>query len=246
MPSKCKCPPPGAPEWLATFADMMSLLLTFFILLVSLSELKKEDQWKAIVEQVKEAFGMEGGGGRLPTNEDPELSFKQIKETLSNLNHVQLNRAQTDVEGLEGPKPQVTQVRDGLIFIQGGRIIFEPGSADLTIKAMRQLRTVAQRLRGKNNVIEVRGHAASLELAGTDTGFSDLENLSYMRARVVAAYLSEVEPGIRPERFRLIAVADHEPLNQRDYDLGTQELNRRVEVFENERLMQDLMKPERN
>ena len=31
-------PPAGVPEWLVTFGDMMSLLLTFFIMLVSLSE----------------------------------------------------------------------------------------------------------------------------------------------------------------------------------------------------------------
>ena len=31
---------PGVPEWVVTYGDMMSLLLTFFIMLVSLSELK--------------------------------------------------------------------------------------------------------------------------------------------------------------------------------------------------------------
>lgn len=244
MAKKCKCPPPGAPEWLGTFADMMSLLLTFFILLVSLSEIKKEDQWKAIVEEVKKSFGMHGGGGKLPTQEDPDLSYIQRKETTSAQTFEQPNHAQTDVEGMEGPKPQVTRVREGLIFVQGGRIIFEPGMADLTKKAESQLRSVAGLLRGKNNVIEIHGHAASLELAGDNTRFTDLENLSYMRAKAVMDFLVSHEPGIRPERFRLIANADHAPLIIRDYDLGEQEPNRRVEVFEDEVLIQDFMKPE--
>lgn len=33
--AKCNCPPPGAPLWLATFADLMSLLMCFFVLLLA-------------------------------------------------------------------------------------------------------------------------------------------------------------------------------------------------------------------
>ena len=32
---------PGVPEWVVTYGDMMSLLLTFFIMLVSMSQLKE-------------------------------------------------------------------------------------------------------------------------------------------------------------------------------------------------------------
>ena len=35
----------GIPEWVVTFGDMMSLLLTFFIMLVSLSEMKEEEKY---------------------------------------------------------------------------------------------------------------------------------------------------------------------------------------------------------
>ena len=38
----------GIPEWVVTFGDMMSLLLTFFIMLVSLSEIKQEEKFQAI------------------------------------------------------------------------------------------------------------------------------------------------------------------------------------------------------
>ena len=36
----------GIPEWVVTFGDMMSLLLTFFIMLVSLSEIKEEEKYQ--------------------------------------------------------------------------------------------------------------------------------------------------------------------------------------------------------
>ena len=75
MAVKCKCPPAGAPAWVLTFGDMMSLLLTFFILLLSLSEIKKDDEFRAVVKEVKKAFGMHGGGGRVPSKSDPELTF---------------------------------------------------------------------------------------------------------------------------------------------------------------------------
>ncbi len=49
----------GIPEWVVTFGDMMSLLLTFFIMLVSLSEIKEEETYQALVNSVQEQFGYE-------------------------------------------------------------------------------------------------------------------------------------------------------------------------------------------
>ena len=46
----------GVPEWVVTFGDMMSLLLTFFMLLFSMSEIKQE-QSLAMVESLRRQFG---------------------------------------------------------------------------------------------------------------------------------------------------------------------------------------------
>ena len=35
----CKCPPPGLPAYMGTFADLMALLMCFFVLLLSFSEM---------------------------------------------------------------------------------------------------------------------------------------------------------------------------------------------------------------
>ena len=86
--------------------------------------------------------------------------------------------------------------------------------------------------------IEV-GHAAALELSDSEGRFADLEDLSYQRTKAVKAYLVE-ELNMNPQRFRLIVVAEREPLDKRDYDLDRQQLNRRVEVFEAELLIQDI------
>lgn len=53
-----KCPPPGAPAWLATFADMMSLLMCFFIMLLSMASMDVQ-KFKAVAASMKDAFGVQ-------------------------------------------------------------------------------------------------------------------------------------------------------------------------------------------
>ncbi|WP_299495569.1 flagellar motor protein MotB [uncultured Shewanella sp.] len=55
---KCDCPPPGAPLWLATFADLMSLLMCFFVLLLTFSEMDVM-KFKQIAGSMKYAFGVQ-------------------------------------------------------------------------------------------------------------------------------------------------------------------------------------------
>ncbi len=55
---KCECPPPGAPAWLATFADLMSLLMCFFVLLLAFSEMDVL-KFKQIAGSMKYAFGVQ-------------------------------------------------------------------------------------------------------------------------------------------------------------------------------------------
>jgi len=54
---KCEDCKPGAPLWMATFADMATLLMAFFVLLLSFSDVKV-DQYKAVVGSLANAFGM--------------------------------------------------------------------------------------------------------------------------------------------------------------------------------------------
>ena len=54
----------------------------------------------------------------------------------------------TDDPGMEGKDPQVTRVREGMLFTQGGRVTFEPGSADLSNRAKRNIKIVADLIRG--------------------------------------------------------------------------------------------------
>ncbi|MDA7747051.1 flagellar motor protein MotB [Psychromonas sp.] len=58
MEEECKCPPEGLPAWMGTFADLMSLLMCFFVLLLSFSEMDVM-KFKQIAGSMKYAFGVQ-------------------------------------------------------------------------------------------------------------------------------------------------------------------------------------------
>lgn len=52
------CPPPGSPQWMGTFADLMSLLMCFFVLLLSFSEMDAM-KFKRLAGSMAQAFGVQ-------------------------------------------------------------------------------------------------------------------------------------------------------------------------------------------
>ena len=59
MSDECpKCPPVGAPLWLATFADLMSLLMCFFVLLLSFATMDAK-KFKKMADSMENAFGVQ-------------------------------------------------------------------------------------------------------------------------------------------------------------------------------------------
>ena len=56
--SECEECEEGAPAWLATFADLMSLLMCFFVLLLSFSEMDLQ-KFKMVGGSMKQAFGVQ-------------------------------------------------------------------------------------------------------------------------------------------------------------------------------------------
>lgn len=50
-------PPPSVPEWTVTFADLMALLLTFFVMLLSMSEFKNNSKFRNVAASMERRFG---------------------------------------------------------------------------------------------------------------------------------------------------------------------------------------------
>jgi len=222
---------------MVTYGDTMTLLLCFFVILVSMSEIKKDERFNQVMESLRQAFGgYEGSIGTSPIDNIPtnsvllrlmELELPQLRD---------MKKGDTDTEGIEGKKFRVTNLRDGIEVVVGGKIAFSRFSAVLMPEARDLIAKTAERLRGYNTKILVRGHATRESLPA-DSLYADARDLSYARARAV---MREMESnGVRTARLVPIALGDTEPLVRQAYVEGRRALNRRVEILVTEDLIDD-------
>jgi chemotaxis protein MotB len=222
-------PPMGIPEWVVTFGDMMSLLLTFFIMLVSLSEIKEEDKFQALVESFRQQFGHSMAMESLtPGDVRPRATAFSTLATMGRAKVKDTAKGGTEVKSPHGEEDSVRIIRPGQLTAVGSVVFFETGSDYLSDTARRELKKLAEQLRGKPQKIEVRGHTAP-EVAARTLDQSRTMELAFRRALVVSNYLVDVE-GLESYRFRLSSAGDYEPMDR----TGTAEkmaMNPRVEVF---------------
>ncbi len=226
----------GAPAWMVTYGDAMTLLLCFFVIIVSMSEVKKDERFQKVMESLRRAFGgYQGAAGPLPVQDVPSNTL--IAKLLEiEVPYLPRKRGDTDEEGIHGKRFRVTNVRDGLEVIVGGRITFDRFSAALKPEGRDLIVKTAERLRGYNTKILVRGHATREPLP-QDSLYEDARDLSYARAKAVAKELEQ--NGVRPIRIVPVAVGDTEPLVRQAYTENRRALNRRVEVLVTEDLIDD-------
>jgi chemotaxis protein MotB len=225
-----KKPPAGAPEWVVTYGDMMSLLLTFFVLLVSMSSVQQDEKFEQALKSIREAFGYVGGIGTVPTTNSPALSLIQQLETIRIPERIK-NRGDAENPGVEGRDTRITKVREGIEIAIGGQVTFDRFSAELKPEAKALLEELAVKLRGHTTKIDIRGHTTNEPLPA-DSPFGDLDDLAHCRAKAVAAELERA--GVERERLRLTAVGSREPLVRQAYTEERRSLNRRVEIIVNE------------
>ncbi len=96
--------PPGVPEWVVTYGDMMSLLLTFFIMLVSLSELKTENgSLRAALDSMSQAFGATEGSAGVPGPSLQKNSVLNKRYSKGNRSEGGLEKASRKSKGTAGP-----------------------------------------------------------------------------------------------------------------------------------------------
>jgi len=229
--------PAGAPTWMVTYGDCMGLLLCFFVILVSMSEIKENERFQQVMQSLRKAFGgYEGTTGSFPVENLSANSLLQ-KLLVLELANGDDKTGDADVEGIHGRKFRVTNVRDGLQIVVGGRITFAQFSATLKPQARELVAKTAERLRGYNTRILVRGHATREPLP-EDSLYEDPRDLSYARARSVALELET--NGVRRVRIIPVALGNTEPLVRQAYTEERRALNRRAEILVTEDLIDEL------
>lgn len=225
----------GAPEWMVTYGDMMTLLFCFFVILVSMSEIKEDERFDEVLESIKRAFGYKGGAGSTPGDAPPTNTFdKRMTQII--MRKFQLQVGKSSDEGIEGENPSVKNIRDGMEFSFGGLVKFESGRARLLGESKSQLKIFSEEFKGLNTKIRVRGHAARKPLP-SESPFADLDELTYARAKAVKEYLVK-DCGIRTGRITVEACGANEPLAAQAYGDKGRAINRRVSIVITENLVQ--------
>lgn len=236
MAKKHRCPPPGAPMWVLTYGDMMSLLLTFFILLAAMANFDEKDKlFMAAMESIRKAFGATGQSGYFPDKMIDFKSFLVKFETLA-IPDKKKNYGHSDEPGIDGKFYRVKKVRDGVELVVGGPIAFGRFSAELEPAMELLLVKFAKELQGKNNKLEIRGHATNEPLP-LESQYKDGLDLGYARARKVRDRL--IELGIDPRAMRVSTAGPYEPILKQTYDDERRAANRRVEIVITRALISD-------
>jgi chemotaxis protein MotB len=215
---------PGVPEWVVTFGDMMALLLTFFIMLVSMSEVNQDERYQAMLESMREQFGGSitsaslQAGEKLPT--DPTL---QPLASLGRAKRADIVTGGARRGNLAGDAPRVATIRPEHAPTAGALVYFGEASNELDDDARVRLRDIAAQIAGKPQTVEVRGHASTRPINGDDHW-----RIAYDRARVVVDAL--VAEGIDPARIRIGSSGKNDSLEGGVGD-GKRRRNARVEVL---------------
>lgn len=219
----------GIPEWVVTFGDMMSLLLTFFIMLVSMSEIKEEEKYQAMVESMRQQFGHEMSPNSVSPGE--HLSRAKSINVLSTQGRAKkkdTHKGGVPTKAPVGEDERVRIIRPGDNTAIGTVLFFKDGTVELDQASAESLDQEVLQLAGKPQKIEIRGHTAQ-QMAAQDPDPRNAMDLAYARCRSVMQYLVE-KHGIPPERIRLSSAGAWEPMYVSS-DSEKMRLNPRVEVF---------------
>lgn len=221
----------GAPEWLISFADNVTLMMGFFVLLLAMN-LKPDsggsggsaegsppqDMQARTLDWaigIREAFNNPVDPGSLNPNDLPLVRRLIERE----------GKSAAIKDGVPGREHDVKTIRKGQFSVEGGSVPFATGSDQLDDAARDALTRLARQFRGYNLRIEIHGHTSAAESVDQpDRGL----RLSFNRAMNVANALAE---GGTPWTFmRIIASGDGERAAPVAYDTWHHQINQRVEI----------------
>ncbi len=222
-------------EWLPTYADTVTLLLTFFVLLYSLSSVDSE-KTKSISNAFTSMMSGERGDSILEYNlyngEVPLIGgeteqaieggeeLSEQKQLYNNLKKFVIeHNLQSVVEIIDDERGVAIQLRDN--------ILFETSSSDLREESKDILNKLSTILASMENPILIEGHTDNRDI--NTVKFPSNWELSADRAVNVVRYFVEVK-GQDPKRFSAIGYGEFQPVAPNDSYEGMAK-NRRVDIL---------------
>jgi chemotaxis protein MotB len=212
-------------RWLITYADMITLLMAFFIMMYAMS-IVNLGKFSQLAVSIRSGFGgHERGmmdtalGITEQTGSVPANSFQLLTQIAQDVRNALGQDAQRDVEFLaEGG---VVTIR-----VHADDVLFARGSAALTPRAAATLDAIAQAIAKLPYQIRVEGHTCDLPVHNAQ--FANNWELSAQRAINVVLYYIE-RRGFSPRRLSAVGYADTVPVAPNDSEANRAK-NRRIDI----------------
>jgi len=232
---KQKCPEceECLPAWLAAFGDLMSLLLCFFVLLLSMSSMD--------AKKISEAIGsLSGAMSVLEGGTKTEISKQRIQESTpiesQDETSEQVNRVLQAVSDSNemmdkgmGSTISLEEAQEGFVIELPASLLFKSGSAIIenedALLFLKRVALIIEEL-PNNMQVSVQGHTDN-QGPGTQSPYKDNWELS--TARAISVLQELLLDGVQPNRISASGFAEFKPLATNATNSG-REKNRRVEL----------------
>ncbi len=221
MARKPKKQSPGAPSWMVTFSDMVTLLLTFFVLLLSMANMDKI-KFKDAASSIRGAFGVMSGSNPTSVSPPSVVEFAPIEDDYmarlyqkiqATMSRLKLDR---EIELVKDRGAVILRVKDSILFAAGG--------AALKPEAHPVLAKVAELVRPLPLSLRIEGHSDD-----TPTGNGDFSNWDLSVARSIAVLKFLGKENLLPlDRMSSVGYGEQKPLVP-NITAENRAMNRRVE-----------------
>ncbi len=229
------CPPceKGAPRWVTTFGDLMSLLLCFFVLLLSFSEIDRQ-KYKQVAGSMEKAFGMQRkknvsesprhGLKMIAKDFDQEAIATRVKEFIGQELEENFDELYKKIED----DIEIEAGKDQIVIRMMGESTFDSGKAEIRPELKPLILRIGQILtRETDGDIIIAGHTDDVPVKGGP--FQSNLKLSIARAATVAQFLLD-QSAIDPKRVSTMGFGEFRPIADNATELGRRK-NRRVEII---------------
>ncbi len=224
-------------RWLVSYADFITLMFAFFVVMFSSARIDKQRSTQ-LTEAIQSAFQELGATPARPHSPSPSRADALARTPspttgLNDVNHKPEDFAaiQKELEKLLSPEIKRNEVAlriepDGLIISLREIGFFGSGSAQIKPQAMDAVHRVAEFLKARNCSLRIEGHTDNVPIH--TASFASNWELSTARATGLVRLLVENE-GFAPERLSAAGYGEFHPVADNSTAAG-QQLNRRVDI----------------
>jgi len=216
---------PNTEAWMTTFADLVSLMLTFFILLISMSTMDKTGL-ADIETSFRKAVSVFNTGAGTEFMIIPPFAMQKLVSTRELMLAMRQNSMAMFKNSVLEHKVKGIIIKDRLYLRIPDSVLFDKGGATLKPKQIKTLKKLAQMLALMPGNIRVQGHT-NVNPDLSDSQFSDPWTLSLTRAASVLHVLED--EGVDPARLSLTGYGPSRPVSTEATPFGRSK-NRRVEI----------------